>query len=136
MIHGHFRHLTSTHREGGVWGPGTGDETYHSSNSALKVIVIVMSLLSVLSEMHVRNLLIIDHLQKHYPLRAHQWGFTHPETQGKSTTRALVDATDQWYRQLDLGLWISAVCSLIMYSMALIHRPLLQKLNPDKPPYK
>ena len=30
----------------------------------------------------------------------HQWGFT----QGKSTTGALLDATDQWHRQLDLGL--------------------------------
>ena len=51
----------------------------------------LLSVLSKLLEMHIRNLLI-DHLMNHYPLSAHQWGFT----QGKSTTGALLDTTDQW----------------------------------------
>ena len=53
----------------------------------------LLSVLSKLLEMHIRNLLI-DHLKDHYPLSAHQWGFT----QGKSTTGALLDTTDQWHR--------------------------------------
>ena len=75
--------------------------------------------------MHIRNLLI-DHLKDHYPLSAHQWGFT----QGKSTTGALSDVTDQWHRQLDLGLDIC--CVFFDYSKAfdsVHHRPLLQKLK-------
>ena len=53
---------------------------------------------------YIRNLLIV-HLEKYYPLSAHQWGFI----QGKSTTSALLDATDKWHRQLDLGLDICCV---------------------------
>ena len=54
----------------------------------------LLSVLSKLLEKHIRNLLI-DHLEKYYPLSAYQWGFT----QGKSSTGALLDATDQWHRQ-------------------------------------
>ena len=85
----------------------------------------LLSVLSKLLEMHIRNLLI-DHLKNHYPLSAHQWGFT----QGKSTTGALLDTTDQWHRQLDLGLDIC--CVFFDYSKAfdsVPHRPLLQKLK-------
>jgi len=85
----------------------------------------LLSVLSKLLEMHIRNLLI-DHLEKYYPLSAYQWGFT----QGKSTTGALLDATDQWHRQLDLGLDIC--CVFFDYSKAfdsVPHRPLLQKLK-------
>ena len=66
--------------------------------------ILLLSVLSKLLKMHIRNLLI-DHLEKYYPLSACQWGFT----QGKSTTGALMDATDQWHRQLDLGLDICCV---------------------------
>ena len=52
--------------------------------------IMLLSVLSKLLEMHIRNLLI-DHLEKYYPLSACQWGFT----QGRSTTGALLDATDQ-----------------------------------------
>ena len=55
----------------------------------------LLSVLSKLLEMHIRNLLIV-HLEEYY---VHQWGFT----QSKSTTGALLDVTDQWHRQLDLG---------------------------------
>ena len=55
----------------------------------------LLSVLSKLLEMHIRNLLIV-HLEEYY---VHQWGFT----RGKSTTGALLDVTDQWHRQLDLG---------------------------------
>ena len=85
----------------------------------------LLSVLSKLLEMHIRNLLIV-HLEEYYPLSVHQWGFT----QGKSTTGALLDATDQWHRQLDLGLDIC--CVFFDYSKAfdsVPHRPLLQKLK-------
>ena len=54
-------------------------------------------MLSKLLEKHVRNLLV-DHLQKYHPLSAQQWGFT----RGKSTTGALLDATDQHTTQLGI----------------------------------
>ena len=64
----------------------------------------LLSVLSKLLEMHIRNLLIV-HLEEYCPLSVHQWGFT----RSKSTTGALLDATDQWHRQLDLGLDICCV---------------------------
>ena len=87
-----------------------------------------MSLLSVLSkllEKHIRNLLI-GHFEEHYPLSAQQWGFS----SGRSTTGALLAATDQWHKLLDSGL---DICTMFFdYSKAfdtVPHRLLLQKLK-------
>ena len=88
----------------------------------------LLSVLSKLLEMHIRNLLIV-HLEEYCPLSVHQWGFT----QGKSTTGALLDATDQWHRQLDLGLDICCVFFFMITARLLtqfpMYRPLLQKLK-------
>ena len=52
-------------------------------------------------------------------------GFTH----GKSTTGALLAATDSWHRQLDSGLDICAVFFDFRKAFDTVsHRPLLQKL--------
>ena len=58
----------------------------------------LLSVLSKLLEKHVRNLLV-NHLEEFHPLSTQQWGFTH----GKSTTGALLAATDNWHRLLDSG---------------------------------
>ena len=54
----------------------------------------LLSVLSKLLEKHIRNLLI-GHFEEHYPLTAQQWGFS----SGRSTTGALLAATDQWQAQ-------------------------------------
>jgi len=55
-----------------------------------------------------------------------QWGFTC----GKSTTGALLDATDQWFRELEQG---HDICTVFFdYSKAfdtIPHRPLLQSFK-------
>ena len=58
----------------------------------------LLSVLSKLLEKHVRNLLI-RHFEECHPIFAQQWGFT----KGKSTTGALLDATDQWFRLMEQG---------------------------------
>ena len=85
----------------------------------------LLSMLSKLLEKHVRNLLV-DHYKEFHPLSAQQWGFTH----GKSTTGALLAATDNWHRLLDSGLDICTVFfdfSKVFDTVP--HRPLLQKLK-------
>ena len=85
----------------------------------------LLSILSKLLEKHMRDLLI-HHFQSFYPLSAQQWGFT----QGKSTTGALLAATDHWHNLLDAGLEICTV--FFDYSKAfdtVPHRCLLQKLE-------
>ena len=85
----------------------------------------LLSVLSKLLEKHVRNLLV-DHFEEVHPLSTQQWGFTH----GKSTTGALLAATNNWHRLLDSGLDICTV--FFDFSKALDtvpHRPLLQKFK-------
>ena len=53
----------------------------------------LLSVLSKLLEKHIHNLLI-RHFEERHSIFAQQWGFT----KGKSTTGALLDATDQWFR--------------------------------------
>ena len=53
--------------------------------------VSLLSILSKLLEKHVRGYLL-NHLQEHSPISEKQWGFT----KGKSTTGALLTATDSW----------------------------------------
>ena len=87
-----------------------------------------LSLLSVLSkllEKHVRNLLL-THLDETHPISAQQWGFT----LGKSTTGALLAATNHWHERLDSGLDICAVFFDFRKTFDTVpHRPLLQKLS-------
>ena len=85
----------------------------------------LLSILSKLLEKHLRNLLA-KHFEEEYHLAAQQWGFT----RGKSTTGALLAATDHWYRLLEHGHDICAV--FFDYSKAfdtVPHRLLLQKLQ-------
>ena len=85
----------------------------------------LLSVLSKLLEKHVRNLLV-DHLEKFHPLSAQQWGFT----RGKSTTGALLAATDSWHKLLDSGLDICTVFFDFSKAFDTVpHRPLLQKLK-------
>ena len=87
--------------------------------------VSLLSILSKLLEKHFRDLLA-KHFEEEYPLSAQQWGFT----QGKSTTGALLAATDQWFRFLEQGCDICAV--FFDYSKAfdtVPHRLLVQKLQ-------
>ena len=82
-------------------------------------------MLSKLLEIHIR-IVLLDHLQQYYPLCDTQWGFT----KGKSTTGALLAATDQWHQMLDAGL---EICTFFFdYSKAfdtVPHRLLLAKLQ-------
>ena len=64
------------------------------------------SILSKLLEKHVRNLLV-KHFEEYCPLSVQQWGFT----PGKSTTGALLAATNHWFSLLDQGYDICAVFS-------------------------
>ena len=85
----------------------------------------LLSILSKLLETPMRNVLLY-HLQEHCPLSDNQWGFT----KGKSTTGALLAATDQWHQWLDDGLEICTV--FFDYSKAfdtVPHRLLLQSIN-------
>ena len=71
---------------------------------------------------------LVDRFEELHPLCTQQWGFTH----GKSTTGALLAATDNWHR-LDSGLDTCAV--FFDFSKAfhtVTHRPLLQKLKDFK----
>ena len=72
-----------------------------------------------------RNLLI-DYFAEFHPLSTQQWGFT----RGKSTTGALLTATDNWHRLLDSGLDICTVFFDFSKAFDTVpHRPLLQKLK-------
>ena len=85
----------------------------------------LLSVLSKLLETHMRNVLL-HHLQEYCPLSDNQWRFT----KGKSTTGALLAATDQWHQWLDDGLEICTV--FLDYSKAfdtVPHRLLLVKLQ-------
>ena len=62
----------------------------------------LLSALSKLLKMHVWNLLIIiDHLENYNPLFTHQWTHSRQVHNWCPATR-LLDATDQWHRQLQL----------------------------------
>ena len=96
-----------------------------SSDPANYRPISLLSVLSKLLEIHIRNVLL-DHFRRHYPLCDIQWGFT----KGKSTTGALLAATDQWHQMLDDGLEICTV--FFDYSKAfdsVPHRVLLAKLQ-------
>ena len=86
-----------------------------------------ISLLSILSklEKHICDILLA-HFEEHHPISTQQWGFTC----GKSTTGALLDTTNQWFRELEQG---HDICTVFFdYSIAfdtILHRPLLQKLQ-------
>ena len=85
----------------------------------------LLSILSKLLEKHVQNLLV-KHFEEHCPLSVQQWGFT----PGKSTTGALLAATNHWFSLLDQGYDICAV--FFDYSKAfdmVPHSILLQKLR-------
>ena len=85
----------------------------------------LLSVLSKLLEKHVQDLLI-DHFAEYHPLSTQQWGFT----RGKSTTGALLSATDNWHRLLDSGLDICTVFFDFSKAFDTVpHRPLLQKLK-------
>ena len=82
-------------------------------------------MLSKLLEKHVKDLLVY-HFEVHCPIFAMQWGFSC----GKSTTGALVAATNEWNKLMDSGLDVCAV--FFDYSKAfdtVPHRLLLQKLK-------
>ena len=85
----------------------------------------LLSILSKLLEKHICKLLT-RHFEEHHPISAQQWGFT----QGKSTTGALLDATDQWFRWMEQG---HDVCTVFFdFSKAfdsVPHRHLLNKLQ-------
>jgi len=96
----------------------------HSDPGSYRPISL-LSILSKLLEKHIRNILLA-HFEEHHPISTQQWGFTC----GKSTTGALLDATDQWFRELEQG---HDICTVFFdYSKAfdtIPHRPLLQKLQ-------
>ena len=88
----------------------------------------LLSVLSKLLEKHIRNLLL-DHLQCHYPLSDQQWGFT----RGRSTTSALLAATDHWHKLLNSGLDLCVVFFDFSKAFDMVpHKPLLQKLKDIK----
>ena len=85
----------------------------------------LLSILSKLLETHIRNILL-KHFEEKYPLSSQQWGFTC----GKSTTGALLAATDRWFRSMEQGYDICAV--FFDYRKAfdtVLHSLLLQKLH-------
>jgi len=96
----------------------------HSDPGSYRPISL-LSILSKLLEKHIRNILLA-HFEEHHPISTQQWGFTC----GKPTTGALLDATDQWFRELEQGYDICTV--FLDYSKAfdtIPHRLLLQKLQ-------
>ena len=100
-------------------------KTNDRSNPGKYRPISLLSVLSKLLEKHVKDLLVY-HFEVHCPIFAMQWGFSC----GKSTTGALVAATNEWNKLMDSGLDICAV--FFDYSKAfdtVPHRLLLQKLN-------
>jgi len=95
-----------------------------ASDPANYRLVSLLSVLSKLLEKHIRAHLL-DHLEQHSPIHEQQWGFT----KGKSTTGALLTATDSWHKALEEG---SDVCAVFLdLSKAfdkVPHRPLMDKL--------
>ena len=85
----------------------------------------LLSILSKLLEKHIRNLLV-KYFEAQCPLSMQQWGFT----TGKSTTGALLSATNHWFSLLDQGYDICAV--FLDYSKAfdmVVHDLLLRCQN-------
>ena len=75
--------------------------------------------------MHIRNILL-KHFEETCPLTSQQWGFT----RGKSTTGALLAATDQWFRFMEDGYDICAVFFDYRKAFDTVpHRLLLEKLH-------
>jgi len=68
--------------------------------------VSLLSVLSKLLEKHIRAHLL-DHLERHFPIHELRWGFT----KGKSTTGALLTATNSWHKALEEG---SDVCAVFL----------------------
>ena len=64
----------------------------------------LLSIASKLLEKHI-YMLICDNLDSYYPLNPNQWGFC----PGKSTTHALLHATNDWFSLLDAGTDVAAV---------------------------
>ena len=85
----------------------------------------LLSILSKLLEKHIRNILV-KHFEDKHPLSAQQWGFT----SGKSTTGALLSATEHWHRELERR---NDICTIFFdFSKAfdtVPHGKLLEKLH-------
>ena len=75
----------------------------------------------------------LDHLECHFPIHEQQWGFT----KEKSTTGALLTATDNWHKALEEGSDICAVFLDLSKAFDKVpHRPLMDKLaSPHVDPY-
>ena len=56
--------------------------------------------LSYLLEKHIRDILLA-HFEEHHPISIQHYSLL--VTGGKSTAGALLDATDQWFRELEQG---------------------------------
>ena len=67
---------------------------------------------SKLLEKHIRDILLA-HFEEHHPISTQQWGFTC----GRSTTGALLDAIDQWFRQLEQG---HDICTVFLTTVKLL----------------
>ena len=94
--------------------------------------VSLLSILSKLLEKHVQTLLL-DHLESHSPILDEQWGFT----KGKSTTGALLTATNNWHKSLEEGMDVCAVFLDLSKAFDKVpHGPLMDKLaSLDIDPY-
>ena len=95
------------------------------SDPASYCLISLLSILSKLLEKHIQNILI-HYFEDYHPISTQEWGFT----QGKSTTGALRDATDHWFREMEQG---HDICTIFFnYSKvfdSVPHRLLLQRLK-------
>ena len=82
-------------------------------------------MISKILERHICDILL-DHLQSLNFISDKQWGFL----EGQSTVTALIECTDDWLKELEIGNDVCAIFfDLHKVFNSVPHKPLLQKLS-------
>ena len=101
--------------------PKDGDKSAPNNYRPISLLPIVSKLL----ERHVHGR-VMKHLNESHPLSDHQWGFR----PGKSTTHALLSATNEWFELLDAGAEVGAIFFDLSKAFDSVpHKALLEKLK-------